>query len=272
MELVIHTPNDGDFIKAIEFNKDAIREYIEANLEKYQNLIYDDYSIKSAKADRATLNNFKKAIEDKRIEIKKKYLEPINAFEADIKELTALVDKPMLAIDAQVKAYEDKKRTKKQEEINLLYEQIFEDFKTVVPLESIQDPKWLNATYKNNQIGAEILETYEGIKTGVKIIKDKQSEFETELLDTYFRTRNLERVLQKEEDLKAVKAAVKVEPPRKPEPYGNTLLKLDPIGQNQPEAAPERKWYDFSLYLSKEEVGDLKEWIRANNVKVRKVE
>ena len=77
MELVILNPKkDSDYIKKIEFNKDEIIAGVTESLKKYENLIYDDYSIKSAKADRATLNNFKNAIEDKRKEIKAKCLAP----------------------------------------------------------------------------------------------------------------------------------------------------------------------------------------------------
>ena len=70
--------------------------------KKMAHSLLKDYANLLGQNEAATLNNFKAAIEDKRKEIKKKCLEPYNAFEADIKELTALIDKPMLAIDAQV--------------------------------------------------------------------------------------------------------------------------------------------------------------------------
>lgn len=270
MELVIKAPNDGDFIKVIEFNKDEVKQYIEQNLEKYKNLIYDDYSIKSAKTDRATLNNFKAAIESKRKEIKKKYLEPYEAFERDIKELTSLIDKPMLAIDAQVKAYEDRTKDKKRLEIETLYQQTFEGLHDLVPLGSIFDSRWLNATTKLTKIGMELTEIADTIRTAVKVIKGMQSEFETELLTTYFRTRDLEQVLVKAEDLKAVKAAVRVEPPKAPVIQEVKETKCEE--EAEPVLEAERKWYDFSLYLSNDEIMDLKEWIRTNNIKIRKVE
>ena len=62
MELVIYTPQEGDFIREISFNHEEIMQELAVRLEKYNGLVYSERNIKDAKADRATLNKFKEAI------------------------------------------------------------------------------------------------------------------------------------------------------------------------------------------------------------------
>jgi len=70
MELVIYSPKDDEFLTNINFNYDELKQELAVRLDKYRNLVYSEDSIKEAKADRATLNKFKKAIEERRKEIK----------------------------------------------------------------------------------------------------------------------------------------------------------------------------------------------------------
>ena len=77
MELVIYTPTEDQFIKEISFNAEEIKAELAQRLEKYNGLVYNEANIKDAKADRANLNKFKNAIEDKRKEMKKNVPGPV---------------------------------------------------------------------------------------------------------------------------------------------------------------------------------------------------
>ena len=280
MELVIYTPKEDGYIQSIEFNKDEIKAYINQNLDKYQGLIYDDSSIKSAKTDRSTLNNFKNALDTKRKEIKNKCLEPYNAFESSIKELIALIDQPLLAIDDQVKDYESRNKAKKREQALDIYNEIFEDYQEVIGFESIEDKRWQNTTYNIKDVRADIEKIYSSIQTGVKIIKDKKSEFETTLLDVFFTTRDLDLVLRKEESLVRSKEAMleaerikkqRLESqsvPTEQENHKKTQIK-EPADKEP--IKDKRVWFDFSLYLSEVEFYEIKEWIEENGIKTKKV-
>lgn len=298
MELIIYTPKEDGFIQTIEFNKDEIKKYIDQNLEKYQGLIYDDNSIKSAKTDRSTLNNFKNALDTKRKEIKNKCLEPYNAFEASIKELIALIDQPLLAIDDQVKDYEARNKAKKREQALDIYNEIFEDYQEVIGFDSIEDKRWQNTTYNIKDVRADIEKIYSNIQTGVKIIKDKKSEFETTLLDVFFTTRDLDLVLRKEDGLNKSKEAMRIqaekeardkeareklakeqaerkqvveeELPQAPIPTQEPIRETIKVETTETTSPVKRVWFDFSLYLNEKEFNELKEWIKDNEIKTKK--
>ena len=80
-------------------NFDEIKAYLGQRLDVYRNLVYSEDSLKTAKADKAQLNKLKKALDTRRKEIKAIYMEPYLCIEAQIKELTAMIDEPLAAID-----------------------------------------------------------------------------------------------------------------------------------------------------------------------------
>ena len=54
-------------------NYEEIRAYLAARLEGYKHLVYSEDSLKLAKADKKTLTRLKKALDERRKEIKKIY-------------------------------------------------------------------------------------------------------------------------------------------------------------------------------------------------------
>ena len=105
------------FPQAIEFNFEELKAEITAKSALYANMVYTDETIKEAKADKAALNKFIKALEDKRKEVKKECLQPYEAFEKQMKELVAIINEPVRLIDGQVKTYEEKVKAEKLEKI-----------------------------------------------------------------------------------------------------------------------------------------------------------
>ena len=84
MELRLINPNEDGFLQHIDWNMDEIKAQVQTIMTAYTNVVYTDETMKSAKDDRATLNKFRKAIEDRRKEVKNKCLEPYNRFEAEV--------------------------------------------------------------------------------------------------------------------------------------------------------------------------------------------
>ena len=74
MELVLKSVS-VDLPQEIE-NLEQLKAELTPRLEKYNNLVVTEDSIKAAKDDKANLNKLRKAIEEQRISIKKQYLEP----------------------------------------------------------------------------------------------------------------------------------------------------------------------------------------------------
>ena len=137
-------------------NLEQLKEELIPKLEKYNNLIVTEDSIKAAKDDKAALNKLKKAIEEQRISIKKQYLEPYNVLEAQCKEVVKLIDEPIQAIDKQVKAFEE---IEKQEKYNALAEAYNAlNAPEWLKIEDVLNPKWENKTQKLEALKAEMAE------------------------------------------------------------------------------------------------------------------
>ena len=79
--------------------QDALREI----LCRYENAVYTEDRLDVAKADKKELAHLRKELDERRKEIKRTYLAPYNAFEAQVKELLAMVDAPL----EQIKEFAD---------------------------------------------------------------------------------------------------------------------------------------------------------------------
>ena len=112
------------FPKSIDFNFTEIKSELEEKLVKYKNLVVTEDGIKAAKADKAKLNKLATAIEDKRKEVKAICLAPYNDFEVKCKELVSLIKAPAVAIDTQVREFENIEKEKKYNELKAYFDEI----------------------------------------------------------------------------------------------------------------------------------------------------
>ncbi|MFV0627009.1 MAG: DUF1351 domain-containing protein [Alphaproteobacteria bacterium] len=272
MEIIILNPTeDKGFLKSIEFNKEEIKKELSASLEKYKGLTYSENEIKDAKSDRATLNKFKAAIEEKRKEIKKKCLEPYEAFEKDIKEIVSMIDEPILAIDTQVKNFENSQKEEKKAQIHEFWDNFSGGLKELIQFETIFNEKWLNATVKIASVNDEINEFIERTEKDLKVITDLKSEFESQIKDFYLKNFDLSAALQEKNRLEEQRAKLKAYEESKialtPQPAveAKTDFIQTPIKQaEQPESLQQ---IDFRVWVSEKQKQDLKEFLTKNNIK-----
>ena len=211
MEFKLLNPeSENGFVQKIEFNFDELKNQISESLAKYKNLVYSDDSIKEAKEDRAKLNKFKEAIENRRKEIKALCLKPYNEFETKVKELTKLIDEPILAIDTQIKNFENEQKEAKQLDIKNFYDEVIGDLKELLPLEKIFNPKWLNATTKFSAIEKEITEKIAKVKGDLKVISDLKLEpdLELQVKDKYLNTLDFSLAMAEKTRLENLKNAI----------------------------------------------------------------
>ena len=94
--------------KTIDFNFEELKGQLAESLALYTGLVVTEDGIKGAKEDRAKLNKLREALENKRKEVKRECMAPYTDFEAKVKELVGLIDQPIAAIDAQLKAVIDR--------------------------------------------------------------------------------------------------------------------------------------------------------------------
>jgi hypothetical protein len=209
MEFKLISPKEeSGFIQAVEFNFDELKQELTANLEKFNNVIYTDDSIQDAKKDRANLNKFKDVIETERKRIKKLCLKPYEEFELKVKELTGLIDKPILAIDTQVKTYEQKKKDDKLDEIKVFYIDNIGDLLDLLPFEKVFNEKMLNSSVSLKSVFDEITQKIDKVNFDLKTIKDLKSEYELTLIDSYLKTLDISEALREKTRLEERKKAI----------------------------------------------------------------
>lgn len=197
MQLVIYKPTDDQFVKSIDFNHEEIKQELRVALEKYQGLVYSEDNIRDAKVDRASLNKFREAIETRRKEIRKQCLAPYDDFEKKIREITDLIDEPILAIDGQVKAFEERKREERRAEIKEFYRTgDLDDVRSIIPLEKIWNEKWLNATTTDKKIKDDIRTALDRAARDLELLESMESEFSDAVKIKYLETLDLSAALR----------------------------------------------------------------------------
>lgn len=283
MELRINTWKSPE---VIDFNFEELKEEITNKSAFYKNMVYTDETIKDAKSDRALLNKFKTALEDKRKEVKKQCLEPYNQFEKQIKELVAIIDEPVKLIGEQITEFEDREKAEKHEQIIELFNKA--GFQSFVTLEQIFDPKWLNKSVSLKSIEEELTNTVYRIGHDVTTINSLK-EYSFEALEHYKKTLDLasaiaegqrladiqKRKLEHEAEVKAREELAKkqAEERAKAETEANLHEELEEVSQEEPQQAVEvkRQWIKFVALLSKDDALALKEFCDNRGIEIKSI-
>lgn len=195
----------------VTWNFEEIKKSLEDSVAVYQGMVYTDDTIKTAKSDVAELRALAKAIEDRRKEVKEKCLEPYNIIEKQAKELVALVNKPIEAINIQVQDYESRRKEAVRAKIDAYWKQ-----KCVALPENIweaahskiYDSRWENATATQKSWKDGIDNGVAEIQGAIETIKSFSSEFEEDMLNSFYTDLSLQNAIQKMNSLKAQKERI----------------------------------------------------------------
>ena len=198
----------------IDFNFEDLKDALTAELELYKNLVFTEETKADAKKTVAELRKLKKQISDKRIEVKKLYMQPYTDFEAKVKELDKLINEPIAYISEQIDAFEQKRIEEKRELINEIYLELVserEDIAGYAELNRVYDSKWENASTSKKTIQEAITSYLDSVDNDIAAIESMESEYEAKALMRYKETGVLSDALltirqwekQKEEILKA---------------------------------------------------------------------
>ena len=263
--------------EAILFNFEELKTQIAEKTEQYTKIVYTEDNIKAAKEDRADLNRLKKALNDERIRRQKEYNKPFEVFKSQIDEIIGIIDKPVQAIDKQIKEYE----AIKQDEKRVIIEDLFKNmlFPDFVKVDQVWNPKWLNASTSMNQIEAELLKQKDDIFRNCQTLATLPN-YSHEAVLFYQKTLDVAGALAKVTELAEIEAKKKkmleeeakkseVEDAFIPAPEQKPVIEVQRI---QEEEAPEPKmWVSFEAYLNKTQAGLLKEFFNDNNIDFRPV-
>jgi hypothetical protein len=259
----------------IQFNNEQLKKEISEAVKKYQGITYGEDKIAEAKADRAALNKFKEALEDRRKAVKKEYLKPYEAFEAQVKELVAFVDQPIAMIDSQIKEYEEGAKQLKREEISDYYVAVADKHKLrdLLPLRIIWNERWLNTTYKMKDIKAEIAATFEKVVNDLAVIKELKTEFELQVQDRYLQDLNLSaalkentRLIEAKQRKEAYEASIKQgEAPAPPPAAQQTIIDVEckPVEQE----TELKQQIDLRFWLTTSQKQKLKQFCLDNGIR-----
>ena len=178
-----------------EINFEQAKEYLQSELQKYQNLVVSEEFMQMAKKSRAELNAKRKELQSRFTEVKKKHNEPIDMLKTKVDELLGLIDEPLNKIDEQNKRNEIEIKKQKEEMIKEIFENAKGDFN--INLEMIFNPKWLNVDYSKKKITQEITFFFERCKKDLEVIESFEDEFVIPLKQLYMECFDMSTVMQK---------------------------------------------------------------------------
>ena len=268
MQIEIYNPKNEP-LQPVQWNYKELKEQLITSLNAYKGRVYTDETISDAKKDRANLNKLADAIDNRRKELKSLYLAPYQEFEVKAKELINLVKNQSKEIDEQVKEYDKQRKLKKKKKIKARYLEIMGNLAELVPYSKIHNSKWLNVTYSMSNIDLEIAEKAEKIKTSLETINNLnlQQEISEEIKRIYLDKLDLSYALDAKKRIELERkqlAQYEAEKEEKPQEKTaeTTVQEIEPPKQeNQPVYT-----VDFRVIATAEQLNELKNWLRTNNV------
>lgn len=163
-DLSVMQPNE------LTFNHEEIKTYLTEKTERYRTLLVEESDLAGAKKDRANLRKLAAALDEQKIAVKNRFMQPYTEFEKKVKELIALCEEPAKNIDEQVKAFEAKAKAEKKANLATWFNQSVGDAREYVAFGDIFDPKWLNATVSLERAKEQIAEVCERYKADVEAL------------------------------------------------------------------------------------------------------
>lgn len=244
-ELVVSEKTVG----SLETNIEALEKYVDERLEEYTPEKYVGDSDK-AKKDRAELNKAREKIKQARIEIIKEFMKPVAGFEEQCKGIEKKIDRASGCLDEIVKEKEQEEKESKRKKIELQFATKNFD---LVPLEKIFNEKWLNKTYKWNDICKEIDEAIDKIYHDLKLL-DRFSD-DLDLRAHYLMNLDISETLDYGEQLEKNRALVQKEEADRPEREHNQAIENQKKELEQEEKqAPISNLVDEALAAAGHEV------------------
>ena len=271
--------------KTIDFNFEELKTQLASSLELYTGLVVTEDGIKSAKEDRAKLNKLREALETKRKEVKKECMAPYTDFEGKVKELVGLIDKPIAAIDAQLKTYEEQRRADKRAAVNEIYDETIGTLYPLLPFDKLWRDEWYNTSVSMKKIRDAIITAETKAASDLEVLATVESEFAEAVKIKYLehldlnealleRARLQERAkrLREYEEQRAKAAANLPEEQRTEETSRGAEQSA-----NIPEPASGAEQADtvyrlcFECMVTAAQAKELSNWLKARNISFRRV-
>lgn len=195
----------------VTWNYEDLKKAITNALEVYKTTEYDDSNIGQAKKDRAMLNNLSKSVNARKIEIKKKCLEPYELIETQAKELMAIIQEPIAVIDERLTEYETARREKVRVVILEYMQKVFEGLEQQIAdkaKNTLYDDRWENATAKKSEWQTAIDARADAIRSDLQVLDSVEEKFRSYAMDAYRQKLRLADAMQKVQELRSQEEAI----------------------------------------------------------------
>lgn len=262
--------NDYQLPEKISFNFEELKAELTEKVSMYETMVYTDDQIKEAKADKANLNKLKKALNDERIRREKEYMVPFNEFKAQINEIICIIDKPCMVIDQQVKAFEDKRKQEKLDEITGLFNSL--EHPEWLHIAQIFDDKWLNASTSMKSVQEEITAKLEKISTDITTLSNLP-EFGFEAVQVYKSSLDMNKAISEAQRMSQIaKAKAEAEAKKAAEqvPVEATIPVAEDVAK-APAQDASKQWIKFQALMSIEDAVALKAFFNGRNIEFKAI-
>lgn len=204
---------------SIDSNIEVIKDKAAAIKNFYANLVISEEDCKDMKKEMASLNKAKDAVKKYRMDIVKKFNEPLDNFVNSAKETEKILTETYDSLKGQIKKFEDETLNKKTEEVKAYYEEYAQSLHIdFVPFENSGLSVTLSASMKSLKDASKSF--LDRIDSDIKLINTLEKDLINEILIEYKKSLNvsnavitvkerrkaLEEEQKKQEALTALKA------------------------------------------------------------------
>lgn len=235
MEFRLINPSETGFLKHIEWNSEEIKDRVREMMESYKGVVYTEDTMKAAKDDRATLNKLKKAIEDRRKEVKRRCMEPYEQFEKEVKDILALIEEPASLIDGQIKEYEERKKEEKRNALEAAYKDAIGDLAGILPFEKVFEARYLNQTVSLAKAYSEIKAKIDKVRTDIDTIDGMDSKYKLNVKDVYVKTLDLSMAMAEDRRLRNLEERLEAQRREKEEAERRRLAEIEAMKKREEE-------------------------------------
>lgn len=274
MELIV---SDIQEQEQITFNYEQLKSILTNKVEVYKNTVYTEETISLAKTDRANLNKLSSAINDEKKRIKNLLLAPYTDFETKCKELMAIVDEASNSIDTQVKAFEQKAKNEKLQEIMKIWIENIGEYSELIDFDSIFNPQWENKTYAISKVETDIKHIIEKTKMDLATLDSTVTDpiINKQVKDYYFKNINNPSILGMaiQESKRIEESNQKLDTLENSQEITKSEENVTNSEQNITRSeVNELRQLDFRVWVTVEQMAKLKAFLKDNNIKFGRVE
>lgn len=189
-------------------NFEEVKKQLYIQMDEYRGIIYTDDTIKSAKETVAMLRKVRKAIDDKRKEVKKAQMMPYEEFELKAKEMMQIIDDVINPTVEQVSIFEEKAKTDRLDGIKKYFSDKSADVIEFIKFEEVFTDSMLNVSTTAKSIKETFDSAIESVRKDVETIKSMKSEIESKVLSKYAVTKSLSECINMITEHEKMKAEI----------------------------------------------------------------